>query len=91
MDENLKMVDNIPLKQKITFKDRSYKMRFKVISNRMGTHYIRAIVEIDNFGFRAFAIPVTVGNSPNMTAAKKSSNPDSGLKILPADEEIIEK
>jgi hypothetical protein len=72
---------------------REYPLHFKVIASSDGVYYIRLLVQMGSKGFRAFAVPVYVGNGTvklkRMPVMK--SKEGERISVMPAQETIIKK
>jgi len=69
-----------------------YPLHFKVIASSDGVYYIRLLVNMESKGFRAFAVPVYVGNGSVKLKRKPLQKSKSGENIVvsPAQEKIIQ-
>ena len=69
-----------------------YPLNFKVIANSDGVYYIRLLVTIQGKGFRAFAVPVYVGNGSVKLKRRPLQKTKSGenITVMPAQERIIQ-
>jgi len=71
---------------------KAYPLTFKVIANSDGVYYIRLLVTIQGKGFRAFAVPVYVGNGSVKLKRRPLQKTKSGenITVMPAQERIIQ-
>ncbi len=94
LDDGLVMAKSLPMDQKITLNGSlSYPLSFEVVVLKEGVHYIKLLVEMGKQGFRAFAIPVYVGNM-RRSVMRKATTYHSGkvpLSISKAEETITQK
>lgn len=71
---------------------KKYPLSFDVIGERNGVYYIRLLVSMGSKGFRAFAIPLHVGNGQVPLKQKRPTKAPNGenIVVLPAQERIIQ-
>ncbi len=77
----------IPLKSS----NEKYPIDLKVSADNDGLYYIKLLVSIKDIGFRAFAVPIYVGNrivKVNKNSMQKTKNGEN-ITVFPAEETII--
>ena len=63
LDKALSLAEDFKTQREITLDgSKTYPLEFKVIAPMDGVYHIRLLVEMKNKGFRAFVIPVQIGN-----------------------------
>jgi len=81
-DKALNLIKNISLKQIYKLdKNKGYPLHLDVEAKREGVYYIRILVDMKKKGFRAFVIPLKVGNGSIKLHRKPIGKNDHGENI----------
>jgi len=93
-DKALRFTEQFNTQTRITLDgSREYPMEFSVIASSDGVYRIRLLVEMGNKGFRAFVIPVKIGNGTLYLKQKSLMKNKHGenITVSPAKEQILRK